>query len=247
VKEKSMKHKLLLSTVVWLPLVLFGVAAPSVDPLTVTSTTIDYSTNQITINGSVFSTPTVTFNTIQLVLKTNNATQIVATLPVGIIPGTYKLQVKVSNRSSVEFAVAYGAGGPQGPIGETGATGPAGPTGPPGQDADLCNVYLISGKLPPVGICGVIARFVDNGNGTITDSQTGLMWETKQTCSETPPDSFFNPRCSNNQYAFDTKFTGFLDRLNGANSSNGAAGSMPDLPMFALRATATGLYRTSKS
>jgi hypothetical protein len=85
-------------------------------------------------------------------------------------------------------------------------------------------VYLISGKLPPVGSCGVTARFVDNGNGTITDSQTGLMWEKKQTCSEPWPSTLFNPHCVNNPYAFDNKFAMLLDMLNGSEILGGEAG-----------------------
>jgi hypothetical protein len=60
------------------------------------------------------------------------------------------------------------------------------------------------------------ARFVDNGDGTITDNETGLMWETKQGCVDTMPLSLVNPRCVNNLYSFDSSLFGlFLRQLNG--------------------------------
>ena len=49
--------------------------------------------------------------------------------------GDYRLRVTNSQGNLYEFAVTYGAVGPQGPIGPqgpTGATGPAGPQGPRG-------------------------------------------------------------------------------------------------------------------
>jgi len=43
------------------------------------------------------------------------------------------------------------------------------------------------------------SRFVDNGNGTITDNQTGLIWEKKSSDGHTPPcvvDPVFNTGCT---------------------------------------------------
>jgi hypothetical protein len=58
---------------------------------------------------------------------------------------------------------APGAPGVQGPTGPTGATGPAGPAGPVSPTA--------------AGPCYDNAnRFVDCGNGTVTDTRTGLIW-----------------------------------------------------------------------
>ncbi len=106
---------------------LFAVAAtPAVN-----SGTINYSTNQITLTGSGFqpnkAKPTVAFNGIALTISTVSNTQVVATLPTGLTPGTFDLTVTNSQGNSVDFNMTYGATGPQGPA------GPAGPTGPQGQ------------------------------------------------------------------------------------------------------------------
>ena len=63
--------------------------------------------------------------------------------------------------------------------------------------------------------------FVDNGDGTITDNQTGLMWEMKDASDSTQ--DFDNPRDVDNYYTWSissgppdgTAFTDFLPRLNG--------------------------------
>jgi hypothetical protein len=85
-------------------------------------------------------------------------------------------------------AGASGPAGPAGPIGTTGATGPAGaigpqgPAGPAGANgtngtgvptctAGATFVVLVQGAL----VCQ--PRFNVNGDGTLTDNQTGLMWE----------------------------------------------------------------------
>jgi len=83
--------------------------------------------------------------------------------------------------------VTYGVVGPHGPMGRqglpgaegakppqvapgaTGATGPSGPTGPAGPTA--------------AGRCyDNVNRFVDCGNGTVTDTQTGLIWLKNADC-----------------------------------------------------------------
>jgi hypothetical protein len=64
-------------------------------------------------------------------------------------------------------------------------------------------------------------RFVDNGDGTICDHQTGLMWEQKD-ASDSAQD-LTNPHDVDNQYTWSTTgsgatgtvFTDFLPRLNG--------------------------------
>jgi hypothetical protein len=59
-----------------------------------------------------------------------------------------------------------GPAGPQGPVGATGATGPTGPAGPAG-----------GGGTSAAGPCyDNIHRYVDCGNGTVTDTVTGLIW-----------------------------------------------------------------------
>ena len=120
-----------LLTVWLLTISMFVLAAASAHAAatpTITSASINYSTNQITIKGSAFPTskPSVVFNgTTLTVVGTPTATSITATLPTGVAQGTYTLTVS----TSAVFDVTYGAVGPQGPQGATGATGPQGPTG----------------------------------------------------------------------------------------------------------------------
>ena len=72
-------------------------------------------------------------------------------------------------------------------------------------------------------------RFVDNVDGTITDNQTGLMWEMKDAASDGTI-NLSNPRDVDNNYTWSisggppdgTAFTDFLARLNGE-----IAGSIP--------------------
>jgi hypothetical protein len=89
---------------------------------------------------------------------------------------------------------ATGAAGAMGPAGATGATGAQGNTGPQGPKGD-------TGPQGPAGSAGglpactapdvavlynggfvcksAVPHFIDNGDGTVTDNQTGLMWEKK--------------------------------------------------------------------
>lgn len=67
-------------------------------------------------------------------------------------------------------------------------------------------------------------RFVDNGDGTICDHQTGLMWEQKD--AEDGTEDLSNPHDVDNRYSWTTSgtspngtaFTDFLDRLNGVDA-----------------------------
>ena len=65
-------------------------------------------------------------------------------------------------------------------------------------------------------------RFVDNGDGTVTDNETGLMWEKKKDCGAV---ELSNPHCVANTYTWSagksdftapdgTLFTEFLSRIN---------------------------------
>jgi Collagen triple helix repeat (20 copies)/IPT/TIG domain len=119
------------------PSLVFAAQTPAV-----TSGTVNYSTNQITLTGSGFlpnkTAPTVLFNSLKATVVSDTATQIVATLPAGLSAGTFIVSVTNSQGNVGTFEVAYGATGPQGPAGApgpagpTGATGPAGATGPRG-------------------------------------------------------------------------------------------------------------------
>src|SRR5215470_12971563 len=120
-----MKSVSIISMLVALQLSLF--AASSAAPM-ISSTTINYINNQMTITGqNLTSTPTVTFNKANLSVVSVNATQtqIVATLPSSLAAGTYLLTVTnpaIPNQPGT-FNVTYGAVGPQGPMGPPGAPG----------------------------------------------------------------------------------------------------------------------------
>jgi hypothetical protein len=89
-----------------------------------------------------------------------------------------------------------GASGPQGPVGPFGPVGPIGPIGPAGPKGDT-GASGPQGPVGPVGpqgppgSAGAAAagrcwdnanRFVDCGNGTVTDTQTGLIWLKDLSC-----------------------------------------------------------------
>jgi collagen triple helix repeat protein/IPT/TIG domain-containing protein len=126
---------------------LFAVAATPV----VNSGTINYSTNQITLIGSGFepakAKPTVAFNGSALTVATFSNTQVTATLPTGLTPGTFDLTVTNSQGNSVTFDMTYGATGPQGPAGPAGPTGAQGPAG-------LAGATGATGASGPRGLTG---------------------------------------------------------------------------------------------
>jgi hypothetical protein len=79
-----------------------------------------------------------------------------------------------------------GAAGPTGPQGTQGLPGPAGPTGPTGA----------TGPVGPTGPAGTVTlaappcfdnfnRYVNCGNGTVTDTVTGLIWLQNANCFST--------------------------------------------------------------
>ncbi len=78
------------------------------------------------------------------------------------------------------------------------------------------------------------ASFVDNGDGTITDGQTGLMWEKKDTAVGSGLD-YANPHDVDNTYTWSgaspweaptgTAFSDFLYKLNGGTSTDGTSTS----------------------
>ena len=57
-------------------------------------------------------------------------------------------------------------------------------------------------------------KLVDNGNDTITDSQTGLMWEKKTTTVGSGP-NLRDPRDVDNTYTWDDAMGDWIDRMNG--------------------------------
>lgn len=76
--------------------------------------------------------------------------------------------------------------GPQGLQGPVGATGATGPQGPPGSSGGGPNFTGCTAKIDFAVIyqgawtCrSALPHYIDNGDGTVTDSKTGLMWEKK--------------------------------------------------------------------
>jgi len=86
----------------------------------ITSTTVDYTKNTLTITGTSFGlSPKITLATVTLTAQTATSTQIVAVFPSSsppssFVPGIYGLLVKFSNGKAA-FFVELGAIGPQGP------------------------------------------------------------------------------------------------------------------------------------
>jgi hypothetical protein len=139
-------------------------------------------------------------------------------------------------------AGATGATGPAGPAGPTGATGPQGPVGAqgpagtPGTTLPTCTAPDVAVLYNGAFICkSAVPRFVDNGDGTVTDNKTGLVWEQKTGVTGSPvvcstdaicPD----PHNVNNVYYWSaaqpyvdptgTLFSNFLERLNDLRTPN---------------------------
>src|ERR1700722_18051520 len=74
---------------------------------------------------------------------------------------------------------AQGANGPQGATGPQGMTGPQGATGPAGATGTGVPACTVSAPYMELyrGALVCQPRFNVNGDGTLTDNQTGLMWE----------------------------------------------------------------------
>jgi len=131
--------------------------------------------------------------------------------------------------------------GPQGLQGTTGATGATGPQGPAGASGTsggglVCtfapDIYLVTASN---GTQTCSPRYVDNGDQTVTDNQTGLMWEMKFDGSIPIVCTLGDPTCPpdpvhdvNSLYAWSTSgsaadgplFTIFLATLNGGDFYN---------------------------
>jgi hypothetical protein len=143
-------------------LVALGAASGPV----VNNGTINYLTNQVTLTGSSFqpskTAPTVLFNGSPLALSTFSNTQILATLPAGLTPGTFNLTVANSSGSTT-FDLTYGAIGPQGsagPAGPAGSQGPIGPVGPAGPQGPR-GITGAPGSPGPAGANGLGFSFLN--------------------------------------------------------------------------------------
>jgi hypothetical protein len=100
---------------------------------------------------------------------------------------------------------------------------------------------FLAGDLACDGSCALDSsgctnvQFVDNGNGTITDNETGLMWEKKLqgfACLSAPA------RCVTSTFTFAQAFSDFLPEVNGKGSADGLGGHNDwRLPSFSELAT----------
>ena len=114
-----------------------------------------------------------------------------------------------------------GAQGLQGATGATGAAGPqgaAGTNGTNGTGAPVCAASDSVVSYQGVLVCkSTLPRYVDNGDGTVTDNITGLMWEKKtSTCTgEITCWTNFYTWTSTGTLADGTLFTSFIAGLNG--------------------------------
>jgi Glycine-rich domain/Collagen triple helix repeat (20 copies) len=103
----------------------------------ISSATIDYTANTITIAGKGFTLkPSVYFNGASAsnkltIVGTSTKTSVTAQLPGSLPAGMYELIVK-TGLGQCKYEVAYGTTGPQGPKGDKGDPGTPGATGPQG-------------------------------------------------------------------------------------------------------------------
>jgi hypothetical protein len=175
-KKVPMRNVTLLAHLLALTLVLAYPAtlqAESPDLVTINSAQVNLSTNTIAIIGSNFGNqlPEVSLDATSLVVTVFGPAKIQANLPVGLVPGSYRLVVTAGGVpprfGSMDVTVGavgpQGAPGPPGPPGLPGRTGPQGPAGvagPAGSGGLAINPLQVallkwasySGLTFPVGI-----------------------------------------------------------------------------------------------
>jgi Protein of unknown function (DUF1566)/Collagen triple helix repeat (20 copies) len=128
-----------------------------------------------------------------------------------------------------------GPAGPTGPRGSAGPIGPEGPAGPPGARGPAGPAGALPTCTPPdvavlyngTFICkSAVPRFTVNGDGTLTDNQTGLMWEMQTSACSGEVTCYTNTYSwsSSGSAADGTLFTGFLAGLNGGDYYSPSAG-----------------------
>jgi hypothetical protein len=128
-------RKLILTAVLLFAPRIFAFAA-SIPILIINKATINYSTNQVTFNGSGFEPtrklPTVLYSGSPLAVLSYTDTQIVAALPVNTAAGNFTILIVNSLGEFMPYELTYGSTGPQGPIGPAGPQGQPGAAGPQG-------------------------------------------------------------------------------------------------------------------
>jgi len=150
----------------------FFAAAASIPILTISKAAINYSTNQVTFNGSGFQPskklPTVLFAGTPLTIISSSDAQIVAALPVNTTAGNFTILIANSLGEFMPYELTYGSAGPQGPIGPAGPqgqSGAVGPTGPQGQQGP-------QGQPGPQGSPGIGVTVVPDYLSTVGNGVT---------------------------------------------------------------------------
>jgi hypothetical protein len=170
-------RRILLAMLALLPTAAFGGIIPI---LTVSNSTINYGTNQVTINGSSFEpvkkAPSVIMNGATLPIVSYTNSQIVATLPKNTAAGNYGIVVANEIGELFPFVITYGAVGPQGPqgpagppgaTGSQGVAGPAGPTGPEGPAGASAGFLAYSAFYNPVATLFPPEVLISNGQSVL--------------------------------------------------------------------------------
>ena len=170
-------RRIFLALLALVPSAAFGGILPI---LTVNSTTINYGTNQVTINGSSFEpvkrAPSVIMNGATLPIVSYTNSQIVAILPNNTVAGNYGIVVTNGIGELFPFVLTYGAVGPQGPqgpagpqgaTGSQGVPGPAGPTGPEGPAGPAGGFPAYSAFYNPVAGLFPPEVVISNGQSVI--------------------------------------------------------------------------------
>jgi hypothetical protein len=153
-----------------------ALARPDSPPqLVIVSAKADTLAGTLAIDGSAFGdgTPVVTLNGMPIVVVTSTSSEIVATLPPGLDPGTYLLTVSRGPATTQfdSFNLTLGAVGPPGPPGAAGTAGATGPPGPPGTFSGHFQspngLYSLDVTDTGIRLAGPGAS-IQLGNGTVT-------------------------------------------------------------------------------
>ncbi len=139
-------------------------AAPSAQSIGIFGVELDSTAHTLTVRGSSFPTGLRVFlfanPVVELAVASATATEVRATVPSTVPPGSYLLLLYHQPSGQVgTFTVTIGAAGttgPTGPTGPTGAIGPQGVAGPPGPTGPqgLDGLPGPTGPMGPVGPTG---------------------------------------------------------------------------------------------